>query len=67
MSRIDARHGAFGIVPDHLDGALVSHDFPCFNVDEHIILRRISNGMRELSNSSIIADGQAKDRLTASD
>ena len=29
ISRIDARHGAFGIVPEDLDGALVSNDFPC--------------------------------------
>lgn len=30
MSKIDARHGAFGIVPDSLDGAVVSQDFPVF-------------------------------------
>ena len=33
ISRIDARHGAFGIIPDSLDGALVSNDFPCFDID----------------------------------
>ena len=33
VSRIDARHGAFGIVPNDLDGALVSNDFPCFDID----------------------------------
>ena len=33
ISRIDARHGAFGIVPASLDGALVSNDFPCFEID----------------------------------
>ncbi|WP_176559888.1 restriction endonuclease subunit S [Teichococcus rhizosphaerae] len=33
MSRIDARHGAFGLVPHELDGAVVSGDFPCFDVD----------------------------------
>ena len=38
ISRIDARHGAFGIVPDHLDGALVSNDFPCFDIDERVVL-----------------------------
>ena len=32
MSRIDARHGAFGIVPNELDGALASSDFPSFNI-----------------------------------
>ena len=38
VSRIDARHGAFGIVPDHLDGALVSSDFPCFDINERVVL-----------------------------
>jgi len=33
LSRIDARHGAFGIVPLNLDGAVVSGDFPVFNVN----------------------------------
>lgn len=33
ISRIDARHGAFGIVPAELDGALVSNDFPSFDID----------------------------------
>ena len=33
LSRIDARHGAFGLVPPELDGALVSGDFPAFEVD----------------------------------
>jgi type I restriction enzyme S subunit len=38
ISRIDARHGAFGIVPEELDGALVSNDFPCFNIDDSTVL-----------------------------
>ena len=33
LSRIDARNGAFGLVPPELDGALVSADFPAFDVD----------------------------------
>lgn len=37
LSRIDARHGAYGIVPTELDGALVSNDFPCFNIDRSIV------------------------------
>jgi type I restriction enzyme S subunit len=32
ISKIDARHGAFGIVPSELDGAVVSNDFPAFDV-----------------------------------
>ncbi|MES2336285.1 MAG: restriction endonuclease subunit S [Pseudomonadota bacterium] len=38
ISRIDARHGAFGIVPIELDGALVSNDFPCFDIDASRVL-----------------------------
>ena len=40
ISRIDARHGAFGIVPDHLNGALVSNDFPCYDIDERVVFPR---------------------------
>ena len=32
ISRIDARHGASGIVPPELHGAVVTNDFPLFNV-----------------------------------
>lgn len=32
VSRIDARNGAFGIVPDFLDGAIVTNDFWLFDV-----------------------------------
>jgi type I restriction enzyme, S subunit len=32
LSRIDARNGALGLVPDELDGAVVSHDFPVFDL-----------------------------------
>lgn len=31
LSRIDARNGAFGIIPDQLDGSIVSNDFPVFS------------------------------------
>ncbi len=33
ISKIDARNGACGIVPAELNGALVSQDFPSFDVD----------------------------------
>jgi type I restriction enzyme S subunit len=33
LSRIDARNGAFGVVPESLDGAVVSNDFPAFFID----------------------------------
>jgi len=38
MSKIDARNGALGIVPPHLDGAVVSSDFPVFDVDQTQLL-----------------------------
>ncbi|PVX30169.1 restriction endonuclease subunit S [Sphingomonas pokkalii] len=38
ISKIDARHGAFGIVPPDLDGAVVSNDFPVFDVDNETVL-----------------------------
>lgn len=31
LSKIDARHGAIGLVPPELDGAIVSNDFPAFD------------------------------------
>ncbi|MBR3918957.1 MAG: restriction endonuclease subunit S [Clostridia bacterium] len=34
MSKIDARNGAFGIVDDSLNGAIVTADFPVFDVDK---------------------------------
>jgi type I restriction enzyme S subunit len=40
LSRIDARNGAFGLVPDALDGAVVTNDFPVFNLDTTRVLPR---------------------------
>lgn len=37
MSKIDARNGAFGLVPEKLDGAIVTNDFPVFDVDTSVI------------------------------
>lgn len=37
MSKIDARNGAFGIIPDELNGAIVTNDFPTFIVNENEI------------------------------
>jgi type I restriction enzyme, S subunit len=45
LSRIDARNGAFGIVPDTLDGAVVSSDFPVFTLDQSRILPQFLNWM----------------------
>lgn len=37
-SRIDARNGAFGLIPCELDGAVVTNDFPVFTPHEHRLL-----------------------------
>ena len=37
LSGIDARNGAFGIVPPELEGAIVTNDFWYFNIDEAIV------------------------------
>ena len=39
LSGIDARHGAFGIVPEELDGAIVTNDFWYFDIDETKVKR----------------------------
>ena len=50
LSRIDARNGAFGIVPDSLDGAVVSSDFPVFTVDLSQILPKFLDWMSKTHN-----------------
>lgn len=37
LSGIDARHGAFGIIPKELEGAVVSNDFWCLSFDKSLI------------------------------
>lgn len=37
LSGIDARNGAFGIVPPELDGAIVTNDFWYFEIDEDVV------------------------------
>lgn len=41
LSGIDARNGAFGIVPKELDEAIVTNDFWYFEIDENIILKEL--------------------------
>jgi type I restriction enzyme, S subunit len=43
ISKIDARHGAFGLVPPELNGAVVSGDFPSFDVNADRALPDIIN------------------------
>lgn len=40
LLRIDARNGAFGLVPDSLDDAVVTNDFPVFNLNRERLLPR---------------------------
>ncbi|RXT08837.1 restriction endonuclease subunit S [Ammoniphilus sp. CFH 90114] len=37
MSRIDARNGAFGIIPDSIEQAAITNDFLSFSVNEEIV------------------------------
>lgn len=37
LSGIDARNGAFGIVPPELDGAVVTNDFWYFEIDDEVV------------------------------
>lgn len=37
MSKIDARNGAFGIITNELDGAIVTSDFPLFDVNTKLV------------------------------
>ncbi|MBI4547528.1 MAG: restriction endonuclease subunit S [Ignavibacteriae bacterium] len=43
ISRIDARNGAFGLIPESLDGAIVTNDFPLFNPSLNRILPQYLN------------------------
>lgn len=43
MSKIDARNGAFGIVPKELNGAIVTQDFPLFKVNNEVMLPEFLN------------------------
>jgi len=38
LSRIDARNGAFGLIPASLEGAIVSNDFPVFTPNPQRVL-----------------------------
>lgn len=38
VSKIDARNGAFGVIPEDLEGAIVTNDFPVFDVDSTKIM-----------------------------
>ena len=37
VSKIDARNGAFGLILSELDGAIVTNDFPLFDINHHLV------------------------------
>ena len=37
VSKIDARNGAFGLIPSELDGAIVTNDFPLFDINHDLV------------------------------
>lgn len=43
LSRIDARNGAFGIIPKDLQGAIVTNDFLAFDINEDEVEREFFN------------------------
>lgn len=43
LSRIDARNGAFGIIPAELEGAIVTNDFLAFDINESEVEREFFN------------------------
>lgn len=53
LSRIDARNGAFGLVPESLDGAVVSNDFPSFNLNQERLEPKF---LEWLSKTSVFVD-----------
>ena len=57
-SRIDARNGAFGLVPELLEGAVVTSDFPVFSLNQSRVLPEFlewlskTNGFVELCKAA---------------
>ncbi len=41
LSKIDARNGAFGILPDECDGAIITGNFWAYDIDEGVIQARL--------------------------
>ncbi|WP_159637957.1 restriction endonuclease subunit S [Sphingobacterium composti Ten et al. 2007 non Yoo et al. 2007] len=41
LSGIDARNGAFGIIPQELDGGIITNDFWCLEINEDVISKEL--------------------------
>ncbi len=50
VSRIDARHGAFGLIPDSLDGAVVTNDFSVFTPNHQKVLPQFLDWMSKTAS-----------------
>lgn len=50
LSRIDARNGAFGLIPDELDNAVVSNDFPVFDIHQNRLLPKYLHWLSKTKN-----------------
>ena len=66
-SRIDARNGAYGIIPPELEGYVVSKDFPIYNINTNKVLPQfllrsvLSNSfIRQVKNSSFGATNRMR-------
>jgi type I restriction enzyme S subunit len=53
LSRIDARNGALSVVPPELDGAIVTNDFPLFNVVESRLLTAFASWLADASGTPL--------------
>lgn len=50
LSKIDARHGAFGLIPNCLNGAVVTNDFPVFTPNNQKIVPQFLDWMSKTKN-----------------
>lgn len=50
ISKIDARNGALGLVPAELDGAVVSNDFPVFDINQDEVEPRFLEWLSKTHN-----------------
>ena len=62
LSGIDARNGAFGVVPEELDGAIVTNDFWYFDIDEKLVKRDFFYWLTNTPCFLMLVSNQAKEK-----
>lgn len=72
MSRIDARNGAFGIIPIELDGAIVTSFFPVFqikqtDVNPQYLLAMLTNERFYSQIENVVSGATGRRTITESD